>query len=248
MESGDTMREPSPLGSHVARQVVGRPSGYWLVLALLVLSYVLCAAQGTTDPSPPAFVLQLVTVAVVLRVTEAHTRVQRIAWIVLAAAGIAAVVVSVFDLKGHALDISLSAASMLAFLIAPVAIIRHQVRRRGLDAEALLAAISAYALVGMFFALVYNLVALLTVAPTFGPTVVDSLSSQLFFSFTTLTTTGYGNIVPASPTVQGIAVAEAITGQLFLITAVARIMRGNRRPAYETAPAPAPAPTSEETS
>lgn len=233
MASGETMREPSTLGAHVARSVSGWPSGYWLVLALLVLTYVLCAAQGTTDPSPPAFVVQLVTVAVVLRVTDAHSRVQHITWIVLAVAGIAAVVVAVFDLQGHALDISLSAASMLAFLIAPVAIIRHQVRRRGLDTEALLAAISAYVLVGMFFAQVYNLVGLLTTAQTFGAEVVDSLASQLFFSFTTLTTTGYGNIVPVSPAVQGIAVAEAITGQLFLITAVARIMRGNRRPAPE---------------
>lgn len=252
MESRDTMSRPATLGAHVARSVSGWPSGYWLVLALLALTYVLCAAQGTTDPSPWAFVVQLVTVAVVLRVTEAHPRAQRIAWIVLSAAGIAAVVVAVFDLQGHVLDIALSAASMLAFLIAPVAIIRHQVRRRGLDTEALLAAISAYVLVGMYFALVYNLVALLTVAPAFGAEVVDSLSSQLFFSFTTLTTTGYGNIVPVSPAVQGIAVAEAITGQLFLITAVARIMRGNRRPAYEAetslAPASASASASEESS
>lgn len=239
MSAGRTMRESSTLGSHVARPGVGWPSGYWLVLALLVLTYVLCAAQDTADPSPSAFVVQLFTVAVVLRVTDAHRRVQHIAWIVLAVGGIAATLVAVLDLGGHSLDVALSAASTLAFLIAPVAIIRHQVRRRGLNAEALLAAISAYALVGMFFALVYNLVALLTVVPTFGPHVVDSLSSQLFFSFTTLTTTGYGNIVPVSSVVQGIAVAEAITGQLFLITAVARIMRGSRRPAHEAASASA---------
>lgn len=248
MGSRDTMREPTTRGAHVARSASDRPSGYWLVLALLALTYVLCAAQDTADPSPSAFVVQLFTVAVVLRVTDAHRRVQHISWIVLAVAGIAATLVAVLGLRGQSLDVALSAASMLAFLIAPVAIIRHQVRRRGLDTEALLAAISAYALVGMFFALVYNLVALLTVAPTFGTEVVDSLSSQLFFSFTTLTTTGYGNIVPVTPGVQGIAVAEAITGQLFLITAVARIMRGNRRPAHEAVPASASASAPEETS
>jgi hypothetical protein len=222
-------------GAHVARRAPTWRSGYWLVLALLVATYVVCAAQGTIDPSPTAFVLQLMTVAVVLRVTEAHARVQHIAWAVLSVAGVAAIVAALLGTTGVVLDIALSAASMIAFLLAPVAIIRHQVRRRGLDTEALLAAISAYILVGMFFTLVYNLIALLTVTPTFGEEVVDSLSSQLFFSFTTLTTTGYGNIVPVSPGVQGIAVAEAITGQLFLITAVARIMRGSRQPAYEAA-------------
>lgn len=203
-------------------------SGYWLILALLVATYVLCAMQNTINPSPSAFVLQLVTVAVVLRVTEAHARVQHIAWVVLSIAGIATVTAALVGAHGEVLDVGLAAASTLAFLVAPTAIIRHQVQRRGLDVEALLAATAAYVLVGMFFTLVYNLVSLLTVAPTFGADTVDSLSTQLFFSITTLTTTGYGNIVPVSPEVQGIAVAEAITGQLFLITAVARIMRGSR--------------------
>ncbi|WP_258185792.1 ion channel [Microbacterium sp. PAMC22086] len=60
----------------------------------------------------------------------------------------------------------------------------------------------------------------------FGDENLDSLGNQLFFSFTTLTTTGYGNLVPVGATGQGIAIADAITGQLFLITAVARIVRG----------------------
>ncbi|WP_323742312.1 ion channel [Microbacterium sp. UFMG61] len=229
--------------THAMRAVItavrDRRSGYWPVLALLIVAYALCAAQSTTDPSPWVLVVQLVTVAVVLRVTEAHRRVQHTAWIFLSAAAAATFVVALLGLRGDVLDIVLSAASALAFLLAPVAIIRHQMHRRGLDIEALLAATAAYVLVGMFFTHVYNLVALLAVAPTFGAGTVDSLSSQLFFSFTTLTTTGYGNIVPVSPGVQGIAVAEAITGQLFLITAVARIMRGSRRSPYDTTSASA---------
>lgn len=210
-------------------------NGYWLVLALLTVAYALCATQATSDPNPFAFVVQLVTVAVVLRVTEAPAGIQSIAWVVLSLAGAAALTVAALGLRGRMLDIVLSAASMIAFLIAPVAIIRHQVTRRGLDLEALLAATAAYVLVGMFFTFAYNLISLLAATPTFGGGEVDSLSTQLFFSFTTLTTTGYGNIVPVTPGVQGVAVAEAICGQLFLITAVARIMRGSRRPPTEAA-------------
>ncbi|MFJ2542392.1 ion channel [Microbacterium sp. NPDC087589] len=227
----DTSRRSADASTFQERRDAGRRrSGYWLVLALVGASYAFSAAQATTDPSPWALTVQLLTVAVVLWVTEVRPRVQHIAWAILALAAVATVVVAALGTGGRGLDILLSAASAIAFLIAPVAIIRHQVRRRGLDIEALLAAITAYVLVGMFFTLVYNLVALLTVAPIFGAEVVDSLSTQLFFSFTTLTTTGYGNIVPVSSGVQTIAVAEAITGQLFLITAVARIMRGARSP------------------
>ena len=46
----------------------------------------------------------------------------------------------------------------------------------------------------------------------------------MFFSFTTLTTTGYGNLVPAGQPGQSLAVMEMILGQLFLITAVGKIV------------------------
>jgi ABC-type molybdate transport system permease subunit len=125
----------------------------------------------------------------------------------------------------------LSAASMVAYLVAPMAIIAHLTRRDRVDGQALLAAIAAYILVGMFFTFGYNLIALLSPVPTFGEGHADSLTSQLFFSFTTLTTTGYGNIVPVGLGVQSVAIAEAITGQLFLVIAVARVVSGWTRPA-----------------
>jgi hypothetical protein len=78
----------------------------------------------------------------------------------------------------------------------------------------------------MFFTFVYNLAALLSSAPIFGDPQYNTLTSQLFFSFTTLTTTGYGSIVPETSTVQTIAIAEAITGQLFLVIALARVVTG----------------------
>lgn len=206
-------------------------SGYWIVLALIVVSYVLCAAQATANPSPVAFLVQLVTVAVTLWVADVAPRFRRVAWVVLAVAGAASITVDLIGTRGEVLDVVLSAASAVAFLAAPVAIIVHQVGRRGVDVEALLAAVAAYLMIGMSFTFVYNLIALLTHTPTFGPDVVDSLSQQLFFSFTTLTTVGYGNLVPAHPGVQGVAVAEAVTGQLFLIVAVARLVSGPRRAA-----------------
>ena len=53
---------------------------------------------------------------------------------------------------------------------------------------------------------------------------VGSLSDDLFFSFVTLTTTGYGNLVPAGNPGQSLAVFEALLGQLFLVTAVGKIV------------------------
>jgi hypothetical protein len=203
--------------------------GYVVVLALVVLSYALCAMQSTADPSALALMVQLVTVAVTLWVAETPILVRRIAWSVLGVAGAATLAVPVLGTRGDVLDAVLSAASVVAFLAAPAAIIAHQTHRRGVDLDALLAAVSAYLMIGMAFTFAYNLIGLLTHTPVFGPDVVDSLSGQLFFSFTTLTTVGYGNLVPAAPGTQAVSVAEAITGQLFLIVAVARIITAPRR-------------------
>jgi len=201
-------------------------SGYAIIFALLVASYALCAAQRGTNPTPWAFLVVLVTVAVVFRVTGASPMVQHLAWVILSAAGLATILTALLGASGHVLDIVFSAATMIALLVAPIAIIGHQVKRRGLTLEALMAAVTAYVLVGLFFTFVFNLLSLVSSAPMFGEQGGDSLADQLFFSFTTLTTTGYGNLIPTNATSQAAAVAEAITGQLFLITAVARIMRG----------------------
>lgn len=206
--------------------ILGGASGYAMILGLLVISYALCATQRETNPSPWAFLVILVTVAVVFRVTGTRPIVQHVAWVILSAAGIATIVGTMVGANGRTLDIIFSTASMVALLIAPATIITHQVTRRGLNLEALLAAIAAYVLVGLFFTFVFNLLSLVSTVPMFGRPEDDSLADQLFFSFTTLTTTGYGNLVPVGAGPQAVAVAEAITGQLFLITAVARIMRG----------------------
>ncbi|GAB2460406.1 hypothetical protein HD599_001201 [Conyzicola lurida] len=201
-------------------------SEYWFVLVLIAVSYTLCALQTGPNPSGVAFLVQLATVAVILWVAEVRPRLRRIGWIVLAVAGIATAGTSLLGASGFYLDVVLAAASALAYLVAPMAIIAHIVRRDRVDGQALLAAIAAYILVGMFFTFVYNVIALVSSVATFGPDQPDSLTTQLFFSFTTLTTTGYGNIVPVSAGVQSVAIAEAITGQLFLVIAVARVVSG----------------------
>jgi hypothetical protein len=68
--------------------------------------------------------------------------------------------------------------------------------------------------------------------PFFGTTGDDVVSNDLFFSFVTLTTTGYGDLVPTTEAGQGLAVLEALLGQLFLVTAVAKIVTAWRPRAW----------------
>ncbi|WP_238702650.1 ion channel [Microbacterium caowuchunii] len=199
-------------------------SPYWVVLGLVVVSYGACAAQLTPDPGSIALLVQLLTIAVAFRAARMPPRIQHVTWMVTGFAGLVVIAGALLGLRGAGLDLALSAASMVAYVSAPVAILLDQVRRPLSNASALLAVVSAYLMVGMVFTFAYNLFALVSPVPTFGEDHVDSLSNQLFFSFTTLTTTGFGNLVPVSPAVQSVAILEAITGQLFLLIGVARIL------------------------
>jgi hypothetical protein len=92
------------------------------------------------------------------------------------------------------------------------------------DSETLLGAVAAYLLIGMFFAFAYKAAGELGSVPFFGPAGKGSLSQDLFFSFVTMTTVGYGNLVPAANPGQTLAVLEAVIGQLFLVVAVGKII------------------------
>lgn len=205
-----------------------RRGQYLVVFGLIVLSYGLCAAQDAPTPRPIVLLVQLLAVAVILRVAEVRLRVLRVAEAVLAIGAVAVIIAWVSGSEGRAVEIALSGSSTLAYLAAPLAIVAHQWRRRRIDVETLIAAVSAYLLIGMFFALLLNFISLVGQGSVFADGAGGSLSDQLFFSFTTLTTTGYGNLVPATPLGQSIAIAEAITGQLFLVVAIARVVTGLR--------------------
>ena len=101
---------------------------------------------------------------------------------------------------------------------------RHLLLRAQIDAETLIGAIAAYLLIGMFFAFAYKAAGEFGSVPFFGAAGPGTLSQDLFFSFVTMTTVGYGNLVPAANPGQTLAVIEAVTGQLFLIVAVGKII------------------------
>jgi hypothetical protein len=92
----------------------------------------------------------------------------------------------------------------------------------------MLGALAAYLMLGMAFGFAYRGVAFLQPGPFFAGSGDAALPDALFFSFVTLTTTGYGDLVPAGNPGRSLAVLEALTGQLFLVTAVAKVVEAWR--------------------
>jgi hypothetical protein len=55
---------------------------------------------------------------------------------------------------------------------------------------------------------------------------VDTTRNFLYFSFVTITTVGYGDLTAGTNLGRSIAIAEALTGQIYLVTVVATIVGG----------------------
>lgn len=88
--------------------------------------------------------------------------------------------------------------------------------------------ISAYILMGIIWAAVYSLFLHVQPESFLLPEHLQTESIMglwaIYFSFTTLTTLGYGDITPQLPAVQSYAIMEAACGQIFLTVLVARLV------------------------
>jgi len=84
--------------------------------------------------------------------------------------------------------------------------------------------LSVYILLGFFWALIYQIFLYLNPSAISMPGHHHTFSNIMYFSFTTLTTLGYGDIVPVAPLVRNLATLEAVIGQLFLATFIARLV------------------------
>jgi hypothetical protein len=222
---GTTTRRSHPW-RRLSRAFITEDS-YGFVLLLVMVTYTVSVSVTQTWAGSIVLTVQLATVWFTLRTSQARPVVRRIADIVLCLAAVAAVLSFFVHQSGNERGGIFVVCSLL-YLIAPFSIVRHLILRRDIDTETLLGAVSAYVLIGMFFAFAYQAAGEFGSVPFFGTAGHGSLSQDLFFSFVTMTTVGYGNLVPAANPGQSLAVLEALIGQLFLVVAVGKIISSYR--------------------
>jgi uncharacterized membrane protein HdeD (DUF308 family) len=197
------------------------PSSYGLVLLLILLTYGVSITFSEGRAVSVVVAVQIATIWVVLRASEARRHLRMMAGVFAVLSAVAAIL-NLFIPHQVADRGFMALVSGLLYLAAPFSIIRHLVLRRTVDRETVLGAIAAYLMIGMFFAFAYRALGDMQPGPFFGTSGDGAFPQDLFFSFTTLTTTGYGNLIPAGNPGQSFAVLEMLIGQLFLVTAVAK--------------------------
>ena len=113
-------------------------------------------------------------------------------------------------------------AVMALAVVAPVAVMRRLAQHREVTRGTLLGAITGYLLLPIAFFYLFVSSTSLTGDAFFGspePTTV-----YMYFSLTTISTTGYGDYTAATEIGRTLATAEAVTGQIYLVTFVAMLV------------------------
>jgi len=232
MDQGEVEAAQAPRPGRRLADAFKSNDSYGPVLLSTVLTYLLAILLADEDGGQIVVFAQILNVWLVFRVSHARQSVRRATNVVLVLAAIAAVT-TLFGVGGSDGAV-LAAANCVLYLIAPAAVVRHLITRRVIDVQTILGAIAAYVLIGMFFAFAFHLVGTVQDGPFFGDAGDGSMGQDLFFSFVTMLTIGYGNLVPAGNPGQTLAVAEGLVGQLFLVVAVAKAV-SSWRPAPRSA-------------
>jgi drug/metabolite transporter (DMT)-like permease len=107
-------------------------------------------------------------------------------------------------------------------VLAPVVIVRRLLQHREVTMRTLAGAISTYLLIPVAFQFVFLFVDGLLPNGFFGRQ--QPPTSFMYFSLTTVTTVGYGDLAPASNIGRLLATVEALIGQVFLVTFVALLV------------------------
>ncbi len=122
-----------------------------------------------------------------------------------------------------------SSLAMFAFLVTAASVAMKQIALdNNLSANRIIGAVCVYLMLGVIWALMYSL--LETVVPgSFGGLAEQAMDDSwnpdwVYFSFVTLTTLGYGDILPLTFSARSLAYFEAIVGQFYLAVLVAGLV------------------------
>lgn len=193
---------------------------YGAVLAI-ILTLVVFEIVAPAGDAQRAVSVALAGGALIVSVATWRTRSARLSRLtLLVSAGVVVVVVGVAT---GILSPAFEAATVAFLVLAiPATLARGLIRlvsERGATLHAIAGALSIYLMLGLLFASVISFIVAVQDEPYFAQGEVSS-GDRVYYSFTVLTTTGFGDYTAATSAGHALAVLEMLAGQLFLVTVI----------------------------
>ena len=113
----------------------------------------------------------------------------------------------------------------LFFAVATIIIIRHLINQKVVTVDLIWGAMCGYFLIGFMWGDIYSL--LETIQPgsfSLGGQGVMDVDNFIYFSFVTLATLGYGDIVPLTQQAQSLTIIETVMGQMYIAVNIAALV------------------------
>jgi hypothetical protein len=143
--------------------------------------------------------------------------------------GLVVAFVVVGAIEGSSTD-AVAAAFAAVFTVGAIVLVAHDLFERGrVDAQTVLGALSLYVLIGILFAALYAFFAATGDSSFFTRGDDGTTGEHLYFSLAAITTTGFGDLAPASSVGRALASLELVLGQLYLVTVVTVIVAAAMR-------------------
>lgn len=224
-------QEPSTLGEEATRRrfwstlriVAFGADSYGLVFLLLVADYVLLTSGWTGGAALVVSTLCLsVTLLLAFHTSEVPRRFLNLVRVAVALAVLGAVGAAVGG--GDTANGAIVLLITLLLVASPIAIGWRIAHHAKVTAQTILGALSIYVLIGLIFANADLGFQLASGSPFFAQSGHHGPADFSYFSFITMATVGYGDLTPATGLPRTSAVLEALSGQIFLVVLVARLV------------------------
>ncbi len=211
-----------------------RGDRYGLLLILLVSSYVISAFATNRIISALESLLFIVTLLLALRTSKVRRPTMHVIMGITLVGSVTALALALVQ----ATDVGIGIANIwtaLILLLTVGVILRRVLTMPTVSLQSIFGAVSAYMIIGLMFASIYAAISHLESQHFFATGSPADTRTFQYFSFTTLTTLGYGDFTAGTDGGRAIAVLEALGGQIFLATLVARLVASYRAPRLNAA-------------
>jgi hypothetical protein len=201
---------------------------YGIVLLLVICVVVFVIVSPDSDAARAiAFALVGAALLVAIGTSRDRTVVRRRRIVVAGSTIVVITILTAAGLISVSITFAVAAVMTLAVPATLAGGLLRLVRERGATVQAVAGGLAIYLLLGLAFASVIGFVSDVESGQYFSQVAHTTASDRVYYSFTVLTTTGFGDFTAAHSTGRALAVMEMLIGQIYLVTVIS-ILIGRR--------------------